>query len=98
MELEGIEISISDQSLLANGLSYLARSRGVCKNIRRCWRAMGAQYWQPGVAVDFVIVATDINGITLVRFAVTSPGYLAPFRCRPEELVWWKVAGKDFVG
>lgn len=58
---------------------------------------MGAQRWQTGVAVDFVIMATDINGLTLVPFAVASPGDLTTLRSRPEELIWRKSAGKDFV-
>jgi hypothetical protein len=45
-----------------------------------------------------MIVATDINGLALVRLAVPSPGDLNCFRCSPEELVWWRVASKDFVG
>jgi hypothetical protein len=58
---------------------------------------MGAQRRQSGVAVDFVIVAIGINGLALVPLAVASPRDLTFFCCRPEELVWWKSAGEDFV-
>ena len=58
---------------------------------------MGAQRRQAGVAVDFVIVAVDINGLALVPLAVTSPGDPSFFCGRPEELVWRKPAGKNFV-
>lgn len=49
---------------------------------------MGAQRRQAGVAVDFVIMATDINGLALVPFAVASPGNVTFFRRRPEKLIW----------
>lgn len=42
VELKGIEVSIADQSLLTNFLSYLTRSRGVCKDICRCMCGMTA--------------------------------------------------------
>jgi hypothetical protein len=58
---------------------------------------MGAEGRQGVVAVDFVIVAMDINGLALVPLAVASPGDLAGFRCGPEELVWRKLAGENLV-
>lgn len=58
---------------------------------------MVAQRRQASFAVDFVIVTVGINSLALIPFAVASPGDLTSVRCSPEELIWRKSAGKDFV-
>jgi hypothetical protein len=74
MELEGVEVSVSDQGLLAYGLSHLARGRGVGEDVRRCWCTLGAQRWQMGIAIDFVALAVDIDGLTLRSLVMAVPG------------------------
>lgn len=97
MELKGIKVSIADQGLLAYRLGHLARSRDVCEDIRRCWGALGAQRWQSLVAIAFVALTMDINGLTLRSLMMAFPGWRTPFCCDPKQLVCWKFAGESFV-
>lgn len=97
MELKGVEVSITDQSLLAYGMSYLARSGSVSKDVRRCWSALGAKRRQPSPAVNLVTCSVNVDSLASWWLWLIFSIWLTLFCCSPKQLVLGKNASKYLV-